>query len=343
MQHIEAPVSTTPLTLGEAAHLIAALQRELRTVIIGQDAVVDEILTAFLAGGHCLLRGVPGLAKTLLIKSLADAVHLQFSRIQFTPDLMPSDILGTEVIEEDRSTGTRAIRFIPGPIFANIILADEINRTPPKTQSALLEAMQEYQVTIGGKRYPLARPLFVLATQNPIEQEGTYPLPEAQLDRFMLNIVIGYPTAADERAILAQTTTGEERRPSPVATGEEIERARWLVRDIVAADNVVDYAAQLVRATRPPDSSHSGTAEEAPEFVRKWVRWGAGPRAGQALLLAGKARAVMNGRPAVSLEDIRVVAAPVLRHRVLVNFEAEAEGVDAETIVSRLLEAIPAR
>jgi MoxR-like ATPase len=343
VQHIEAPVSTTPLTLGEAARLIAALQRELRTVIIGQDAVVDEILTAFLAGGHCLLRGVPGLAKTLLIKSLADAVHLQFSRIQFTPDLMPSDILGTEVIEEDRSTGTRAIRFIPGPIFANIILADEINRTPPKTQSALLEAMQEYQVTIGGKRYPLARPLFVLATQNPIEQEGTYPLPEAQLDRFMLNIVIGYPTAADERAILAHTTTGEERRPSPVATGEEIERARWLVRDVVAADNVVDYAARLVRATRPPDSSRSGAAEEAPEFVRKWVRWGAGPRAGQALLLAGKARAVMNGRPAVSLEDVRAVAAPVLRHRVLVNFEAEAEGVDAETIVSRLLEAIPVR
>jgi MoxR-like ATPase len=340
--HIDTPASTTPLTLAEAARLIEALQRELRTVIIGQDAVVDEILTAFLAGGHCLLRGVPGLAKTLLIKSLSDAVHLQFSRIQFTPDLMPSDILGTEVIEEDRSTGARTIRFIPGPIFANIILADEINRTPPKTQSALLEAMQEYQVTVGGKRYPLARPLFVLATQNPIEQEGTYPLPEAQLDRFMLNIVIGYPTAADERAILAQTTTGEERRPSPVATGDEIERARWLVRDVIAADNVVDYAARLVRATRPPASVTSG-GDEAPEFVRKWVRWGAGPRAGQALLLAGKARAVMHGRPAVSLEDVRSVAAPVLRHRVLVNFEAEAEGVDAEAIVWRLLEAIRAR
>jgi MoxR-like ATPase len=306
-------------------------------VIVGQDVVVAEILIAFLAGGHCLLRGVPGLAKTLLIKTLADAVHLKFSRIQFTPDLMPSDILGTEVIEEDRATGARTIRFIPGPIFANIILADEINRTPPKTQSALLEAMQEYQVTIGGKRYPLERPLFVLATQNPIEQEGTYPLPEAQLDRFMLNVVIGYPSAEDERAILAQTTTGEERVASPVATGEAIERARMLVREVVAAENVIDYAARLVRATRPVSEG------EAPDFIRQWVRWGAGPRAGQALLLAGKARAVLHGRPAVSLEDIRAVAAPVLRHRVLVNFQAEADGIDAEAVVARLLDTVHAR
>ena len=220
--------------------LVSALQKELRRVIVGQDEVINEILTAFLAGGHCLLRGVPGLAKTLLIKTLAEAVQLKFSRIQFTPDLMPSDIIGTEVIEEDRATGTRSIRFMPGPLFANIILADEINRTPPKTQAALLEAMQEYQVTVGGVRHQLDRPLFVLATQNPIEQEGTYPLPEAQLDRFMLNVVIGYPTAKDERTILAQTTTGAEPKVTAVATGEQIERARLLVREVVAADNVVD-------------------------------------------------------------------------------------------------------
>jgi MoxR-like ATPase len=285
-----------PLSLKEAAALTGALQRELGRVIIGQHDVIAEILTGFLAGGHCLLRGVPGLAKTLLIKTLAEAVHLKFSRIQFTPDLMPSDIIGTEVIEEDRSSGARAIRFIPGPVFANIILADEINRTPPKTQSALLEAMQEYQVTVGGVRHALDRPLFVLATQNPIEQEGTYPLPEAQLDRFMLNIVIDYPSAAEERAILAQTTTAIEPTVAAVATGEEIER--------------------------------------------QWVRWGAGPRAGQSLLLAGKARAVLHGRPAVSLDDIRAVAAPVLRHRLLVNFQAEAEGVDAEAVVKRLLDVV---
>ena len=323
-----------PLSLKEAAALTASLQRELGRVIIGQQAVISEILTGFLAGGHCLLRGVPGLAKTLLIKTLADAVHLKFSRIQFTPDLMPSDIIGTEVIEEDRASGTRAIRFIPGPVFANIILADEINRTPPKTQSALLEAMQEYQVTVGGVRHTLERPLFVLATQNPIEQEGTYPLPEAQLDRFMLNIVIDYPSAAEERQILAQTTTAHEPEVSAVATGEEIERARLLVREIPAADNVIDFAARLVRSSRPAGD------EPVPEFVRQWVRWGAGPRAGQSLLLAGKARAVLHGRPAVSLDDIRAVAAPVLRHRLLVNFQAEAEGLDAETIVGRLLDHV---
>ena len=227
---------------------------------------------------------------------------------------------------------------MPGPIFANIILADEINRTPPKTQAALLEAMQEYQVTVGGVRHPLERPLFVLATQNPIEQEGTYPLPEAQLDRFMLNVVIDYPAAADERAILAQTTTNEEPRVTAVATGEQIERARTLVRDVVAADNVIDYAARLVRTTRP-----GGDASDAvPGFVKQWVRWGAGPRAGQALLLAGKARAVLLGRPAVSLEDIRAVAPPVLRHRLLVNFQAEADGITAETVVGQLLEGLRA-
>ncbi|MGE3275735.1 MAG: AAA family ATPase [Vicinamibacterales bacterium] len=325
-------------TLEDAGRLARAVETELRRVIVGQHAVISEILTAFLAGGHCLLRGVPGLAKTLIIKTLADAVHLKFSRIQFTPDLMPSDIVGTEVIEEDRATGARRIRFIPGPVFANVILADEINRTPPKTQSALLEAMQEYQVTVGGVRHALERPLFVLATENPIEQEGTYPLPEAQLDRFMLNVVIDYPTAEEEREILASTTRGGEATVSPVATAEEIERARLLVREIPAASNVVDYAARLVRATRPPSATRD--AEPVPEFVRQWVRWGAGPRAGQALLLAGKARAVLDGRPAVSLDDVRAVARPVLRHRVLVNFQAEAEGIDAETVVGRLLDEV---
>ena len=320
------------MSLKEAAGLAAALHNELGRVIVGQQQVINEILTAFLAGGHVLLRGVPGLAKTLLIKTLAQAVHLKFSRIQFTPDLMPADIVGTEVIEEDRATGTRAIRFIPGPVFANIILADEINRTPPKTQSALLEAMQEYQVTVGGVRHQLDRPLFVLATQNPIEQEGTYPLPEAQLDRFMLNVVMGYPTAAEEKAILAQTTTAEEPVVTPVATGDQIERARLLVREVAAAENVIEYATRLVRATRPQD--------DPLEFVKQWVRWGAGPRAGQALLLAGKARAVLHGRPAVSLEDVRAVAPPVLRHRLLVNFQAEAEGVDAESIVAQLIDAV---
>jgi MoxR-like ATPase len=322
------------LNLKEASTLASDLQNELSRVIVGQQQVIHEILTAFLAGGHVLLRGVPGLAKTLLIKTVAQAVHLKFNRIQFTPDLMPSDIVGTEVIEEDRSSGSRIIRFIPGPVFANIILADEINRTPPKTQSALLEAMQEYQVTVGGVRHELGRPLFVLATQNPIEQEGTYPLPEAQLDRFMLNVIIGYPTAEEEKAILARTTTAIEPVVRPIATGEQIERARLLVREIPAADNVVDYATRLVRATRPQEDAH--------EFVNQWVRWGAGPRAGQSLLLAAKARAVLHGRPAVSLDDIRAVAKPVLRHRILVNFQAEAEGVEAESLVTRLLETVRA-
>src|SRR5687768_16690625 len=252
------------------ADVAGRLERELAKTIVGQQRVIREILIAFLAGGHCLLRGVPGLAKTLLIKKLAEAVHLRFNRIQFTPDLMPSDILGAEVIEEDRATGKRVIRFIRGPIFSNIILADEINRTPPKTQAALLEAMQEYQVTVTGVRYELERPLFVLATQNPIEQEGTYPLPEAQLDRFMFNVVIEYPTADEERRILAQTTTGDEPKVTAVATGEQIERARRLVRDVVAAENVIDYAARIVRATRPTGDD----ADRVPDFVRQWVRWG---------------------------------------------------------------------
>jgi MoxR-like ATPase len=319
------------VSVDRVAEVAGRLERELAKAIVGQKRVIREILIAFLAGGHCLLRGVPGLAKTLLIKKLAEAVHLRFNRIQFTPDLMPADILGAEVIEEDRATGKRVIRFIRGPIFANIILADEINRTPPKTQAALLEAMQEYQVTVSGIRYDLERPLFVLATQNPIEQEGTYPLPEAQLDRFMFNVVIEYPSAEEERRILSATTGTADPRIDAVASGEEIERLHMMVRDVPAADNVIDFAVRLVRASRP-------TAEEASEAVRKWVRWGAGPRAGQSLLLGAKARALLEGRSVVDFEDIRAVAAPVLRHRILVNFQAEADGIDSDEIVRRLLE-----
>jgi MoxR-like ATPase len=318
------------ISIDRVAEVATRLERELAKAIVGQQRVVREILIAFLAGGHCLLRGVPGLAKTLLIKSLADAVDLRFNRIQFTPDLMPSDILGAEVIEEDRATGKRVIRFIRGPIFANILLADEINRTPPKTQAALLEAMQEYQVTVSGVRHELERPLFVLATQNPIEQEGTYPLPEAQLDRFMFNVVIEYPSADEERQILTTTTGTRTARIEPVATGEEIERLHAVVRDVPAAANVVERAARLVRATRP-------AGEEAPSFVRTWVRWGAGPRAGQALLLGAKARALLDGRAVADVSDVDAVALPVLRHRVLVNFQAEADGIDADEIVRRLL------
>ena len=325
------------MTLDEAQRLASRLRDELGRAIIGQHAVVQDILTAFFAGGHCLLRGVPGLAKTLLIKTLAQAIHLKFNRIQFTPDLMPSDIIGTEVIEEDRATGRRDIRFIPGPVFANVILADEINRTPPKTQAALLEAMQEYQVTVNGVRYELERPLFVLATQNPIEQEGTYPLPEAQLDRFMFNVVIDYPTATEEHRILSSTTRNEEPAIAAVAAATDIEAMRHLVRDIPAASNVIDYALAIVRASRPS----GGPSDGVPEPVRHWVKWGAGPRAGQALVLGAKSRALLEGRSAASPEDVRAVAAPVLRHRILLNFQAEADGVDADQIVARLLEAVP--
>jgi MoxR-like ATPase len=335
--HLTDHVTTIPLE--RVAEVAGRLERELGKAIIGQQRVVREILVAFLAGGHCLLRGVPGLAKTLLIKKLAEAVDLRFNRIQFTPDLMPSDILGAEVIEEDRATGKRVFRFIKGPIFANIILADEINRTPPKTQAALLEAMQEYQVTVNGVRFDLERPLFVLATQNPIEQEGTYTLPEAQLDRFMFNVVIEYPSADEERQILAATTGLAEPKIAVVASGEEIERLHSVVREVPAAENIIDYATRIVRATRPTGPA----ADAAPEFVRSWVRWGAGPRAGQALLLGAKALALLEGRSVVSIEDVRDVALPVLRHRILVNFQAEADGVDADQIVARLLDAVPAR
>ena len=305
------------------------LRAEIGKVIVGQRATVDELLTAFLAGGHALLEGVPGLAKTLLIRTLAEAVQLSFRRIQFTPDLMPTDILGTEVLEEDHATGRRFFKFTRGPVFANIVLADEINRTPPKTQAALLEAMQEQAVTWGGTSYPLDRPFFVLATQNPIEQAGTYPLPEAQLDRFLLHIRVEYPDEAEERDILARTTAGPPPRVSPVISGEDVLGAQALVREIRLSDALLDYTTRLVRASRPGQTSLAA--------VRELVRWGAGPRAGQSLVLCAKARALLQGRFAVTLEDLRAVAPPVLRHRVLVNFRAEAEGVTADQVTERLL------
>lgn len=330
------PPSSTVVSddpFASATALAQRLDAQIGQVIIGQQQVRREVLTCLLAGGHCLLRGVPGLAKTLLIKTLADAVHLTFSRIQFTPDLMPSDIVGTEVIEEDPATGTRKVRFIPGPVFANVILADEINRTPPRTQSALLEAMQEYQVTVGGVRHALERPLFVLATENPIEQEGTHPLPEAQLDRFMFNVVIDYPDLEEERRILSSTTSTADATVTPVATGAELEAARQLVRAMPAASNVVDYALRLVRATRPDDAT-------CPSELRAWLRWGAGPRAGQALLLGAKATALLDGRSVPALDDVTQVALPVLRHRLLVNFRAEAEGVSADRVIGMLLAGV---
>lgn len=311
---------------------VARLENEIAKVIVGQREIVREIVTALACGGHCLLRGVPGLAKTLLIKTLSEAVRLRFNRIQFTPDLMPSDITGTEVIEEDRTTGRRAARFIPGPIFANIVLADEINRAPPKTQAALLEAMQEAQVTAGGVLYKLDKPFFVLATENPIEQEGTYHLPEAQLDRFLFEIVIDYPSADEERLIIEQTTTNRTTNAEPVLDGEAMLRLQEIVRDVPVASNVVDFAARLVRASRPRTTDAAAYADEH-------VRWGAGPRAGQALILGAKARALLDGRFAAGFDDVRAMAYPVLRHRILPNFRAEAEGIAPDAIIGELLRA----
>jgi MoxR-like ATPase len=321
------------LSFEDAQRLASRLRGELAHAVIGQDAVVQEILTVFVAGGHALLRGVPGLAKTLLIKSLAQAVQLKFNRIQFTPDLMPSDIIGTEVIEEDRASGRRDIRFIPGPVFANVILADEINRTPPKTQAALLEAMQEYQVTVNGVCYPLERPLFVLATQNPIEQEGTYPLPEAQLDRFMFNIKVDYPSYDEERKIISLATKEETTEIAKVLSGRAIMNLQKLVRSVPVGDFVNEYVAKLVRATRPRDPS-------APEFVKRMVDWGAGPRAGIFLVHGARAMAAMDGRFSVAIDDVKKVAIPVLRHRVSTNFQAQAEGKTSEDVIQKLLETI---
>jgi MoxR-like ATPase len=312
----------------------AQLLAELHKVIIGQDEVIELLLQAMLSRGHCLLVGVPGLAKTLMISTLADVLKLGFNRIQFTPDLMPSDVTGTEVIEEDRSTGRREFRFVRGPIFANIILADEINRTPPKTQAALLQAMQEYHVTAGGQRHDLELPFFVLATQNPIEQEGTYPLPEAQLDRFMFNIQVDYPRRTEEEKILEATTGGRSAEMRRIFNDRQIINMQKLIASIPISRYVISYVASLVRATRPKD-------ETAPDFVQQFVDWGAGPRAGQYLIWGGKAFAAMDGRFTVSTADVREVAVPVLRHRIGCNFAAQAEGIDSVDIVHKLLDAVP--
>jgi MoxR-like ATPase len=315
--------------LGAAARLRAEVARR----IVGQEVVIEEILMALLAGGHALLVGVPGLAKTLMIRSVSEAMDLDFRRIQFTPDLVPSDITGTEIMEEDSATGARSFRFVKGPIFANIVLADEINRAPPRTQAALLEAMQEHRVTAAGETMPLPEPFFVLATQNPIEQEGTYPLPEAQLDRFLFDVRVGYPDEDTEIGIL-RSTTGMDFDPlRPVISGQETRALQRLVRDIPAADPALRFAARLARATRPAEA-------EASEMVKKYVRWGAGPRAGQALILGAKAHALLAGRFAVAPADIIRVAKPVLRHRVLPNFAAEAKGITAEQIIDQLLEDV---
>ncbi|MFH1853504.1 MAG: MoxR family ATPase [Candidatus Neomarinimicrobiota bacterium] len=304
---------------------------EIGKAIIGQTAILDHILIALICKGHTLLVGVPGLAKTLMIKSMAELLDLKFSRIQFTPDLMPSDITGTEVIEEDHQTGRREFRFFKGPIFGNIILADEINRTPPKTQAALLEAMQEHKVTAAGTSYVLEEPFFVLATQNPIEQEGTYPLPEAQLDRFMFNIKIDYPSRAEEVAIVQSTTTGADPQLDKVIKQSDLIAFQNLVRRVPVAENVIEFAVDLVSATRPVD-------RQAPDFIREWIEWGAGPRASQYLVLGAKARAILDGRPTPDISDIQALALPVLRHRLITNFNAEAEGLSTDDIILKLLE-----
>lgn len=314
--------------------LCRKLLAESAKIIVGQRDVLEQILVTILARGHALLVGVPGLAKTLMIRTIADAMNLTFSRIQFTPDLMPSDITGTEVLQEDRSTGQRAFRFLHGPLFANVILADEINRTPPKTQAALLEAMQERQVTAAGTRHKLPDPFFVLATQNPIEQEGTYPLPEAQLDRFMLNVRVDYPDEDDEYHIVQTTTGGGAATVERVVSASDLLEMQDLVRKVPVAPYVIRYALKFTRATRKEKG-------DVPDFVRDYVTWGAGPRASQYLVLAAKARAVLQGRPYVSCEDVRAVAAPVLRHRILTNFNAEADGIKSDDIVRRLIEAVP--
>ncbi len=327
------PTSVPSLTAGEANELVRTLTAELAQVIIGQEAVVEQALIALAAGGHALLEGVPGLAKTLLVSTIAGVSGLSFNRIQFTPDLMPSDITGTELIREDKATGGRSLEFVPGPIFASVVLADEINRTPPKTQAALLEAMQERQVTAGGSRRALPAPFFVLATQNPIEQEGTYPLPEAQLDRFLLKISVGYPSEAEELAIITRTTTNARARVRPVCDAARLLALQHLVREIPVADAVARYALALVRATRP-------VAQGGLAAIAELLRWGAGPRAGQSLLLAAKARAALHGRGFVALDDIKAVAHPVLRHRLQPGYEAEAQGLGAEAVIDRLLSAV---
>jgi len=316
--------------LAEAASVANRLREEVGKRVVGQHEVVEGLLLTLLANGHALLVGVPGLAKTLLVSTLAEALDLEFQRIQFTPDLMPTDITGTEVIEEDRTTGRRVFRFVKGPVFANVVLADEINRTPPKTQAALLQAMQEHAVTIGNETLPLPSPFFVLATQNPIEQEGTYPLPEAQLDRFMFELRIGYPSRSEEEQVAMQTTGSDSSEVRPVISADRMLELQRLVRRIPVAPSVVAYAVHLARATRPGES-------EAPEIIRRYVGWGAGPRASQYLVLGAKAKAALRGEPVPNFEDVRAVAHAVLAHRIVPTFEAEADGIDARRIVDELV------
>ncbi|HEY0898298.1 MAG TPA: MoxR family ATPase, partial [Sphingobacteriaceae bacterium] len=325
-------METTEQAVQELLGKLSKLKAEIQKVIIGQDKILEEIVVALLAGGHCLLEGVPGLAKTLMVRTMSQALHLSFRRIQFTPDLMPTDILGTEILEEDHATGKRFFKFNKGPIFANILLADEINRTPPKTQSALLEAMQEFEVTYAGQTYPLDKPFFILATQNPIEQAGTYPLPEAQLDRFLLYVKIGYPSAQEEVQVLSSTTGTQKPTVNPVLGAEEIVTLQGLVREVTISDDLIEYVSALIRATRPETSSQA--------YVKEWVRWGAGPRAGQALILTAKARALLKGRYSVLAEDLHAMAYPVLRHRVLMNFRAEAENITSDHVTRELLKAV---
>jgi MoxR-like ATPase len=330
-------LATKPRSLGdilqEFSHHRQLMQEELQKVIVGQSDVIEQIFAAVFTRGHCLLVGVPGLAKTLMVSTLARILDINFKRIQFTPDLMPSDITGTNVLDEDEN-GRRQFRFVEGPIFTNILLADEINRTPPKTQAALLQAMQEREVTVGQTTYPLPEPFFTIATQNPIEQEGTYPLPEAQLDRFMFNIKVDYPSADEEEQILSATTRGEKPEVRKVLSGRAILNLQKLVGSVAVSEYIIKYVARLVRATRPKDDA-------APEFVRELVDWGAGPRAGQFLIHGGKALAAMEGRFSVSIDDIRKVAIPVLRHRVSTNFQAQAEGMTTEDVIQRLMREIP--
>ena len=311
------------------------LRDELAKVIIGQSEVIEQVLTAMFARGHALLEGVPGLAKTLLVSSLARSLHLTFKRIQFTPDLMPSDVTGTEVIQEDQETRARAYKFLPGPLFANLLLADEINRTPPKTQAAMLEAMQERQVSAGGQMHPLPAPFFVLATQNPLEQEGTYPLPEAQLDRFLLYIKVDYPSGAEEWEVARRVTTGQLGEIGAVLSGDEILDFQRLVTRVPVSDQVLGYAWALVRATRPG-------SKEAPDFVNKWVSWGAGPRGVLTLVTCAKARAILYGRYHATVQDVQAIAKPALRHRIAGNYAAQANGLNSEKLIEMLFEAVPA-
>jgi MoxR-like ATPase len=327
-------VASDAQAVRELAAAYERLSEQIGKVIIGQKAVVEQLLMALFSRGHCLLVGVPGLAKTLLVRTVAQVLHLTFKRVQFTPDLMPADITGTDILQDDPETGRRRFVFLPGPLFANLILADEINRTPPKTQAALLEAMQEGHVTAGGQTYRLPEPFFVLATQNPIEQEGTYPLPEAQQDRFMFNIQVDYPNRAEEIAIMKATTGAAKSEIAPVLDGRQILRYQEAVRQVVVGDHVFVYAADLVRATRPKEPG-------VPKWVPELVSWGAGPRASQYLILGGKARAVLHGRVHVTTEDVRAVAYPVLRHRLLTTFHADADGVTPDDIIKKLIDAVP--